>query len=228
MNVPRVPGQIASWPAIAAVGFNLVPIIGVLFWGWSAFALIFLYWLENLVIGIRTLAAMLVSAALGGAAKLIGAIALGAFFTLHYCLFCFVHGTFVVSLCGGATTGGDTFDLTGAAQRLFATEPGLTAGLASIALWQAVQLGMFLFRGEAREANPLTLMGAPYPRIVILHVTIIFGGFLLMLLNQPLAGLVLLALVKTGFDVAEAMGKGVRFDLQPRTANADQPPTNQS
>jgi hypothetical protein len=61
-------------------------------------------------------------------------------------------------------------------------------------------------------------MAAPYPRIVILHLTIIIGGFVLMLLNQPLAGLVLLALIKAAFDVAEARGEGFMVDLQRRVA----------
>jgi hypothetical protein len=225
MQVPGIPASGLRWPVAAAVLVNLVPIAGVAFWGWSAFALIFLYWLENLVIGARTVGAMLSTAAFGGV-KAIGAMAIAGFFTIHYGMFCFVHGTFVVTLFGGEAVVGDSmFDLAGAAQMLFAREPGLYAGLAAIVLWQAVGLGLFLARGEAKQAQPLTLMASPYPRIIVLHLTLIFGGFLLMLLNQPLAGLVLLALIKTGFDAAEAMGKGFRFDLLRRVAEAP-PPTN--
>lgn len=223
MDVTRaVPAAGLRWPVVAAVLVNLVPIVGVTFWGWSAFALIFLYWLENLVIGARTVGAMLATAAFGGV-KALGAIAIAGFFTIHYGLFCFVHGTFVVTLFGGEAAAGESmFDLADAAQTLFAREPGLYAGLAGMVLWQAVSLALFVARGEAKQAEPLALMGAPYPRIIVLHLTLIFGGFLLLLLNQPLAGLVLLALIKTGFDVAEARGHGFKFALRGAAAPEEQ------
>ncbi len=162
-------------PAILAAAFNLVPIIGVIFWGWSAFALIFLYWLENLVIGVRTLASMFASAVQSGTLRGLGLITLAAFFSFHYGMFCFVHGVFVVTLFGSGMAGISPFELAQAAETLFRNQPGLSVGLLSIVLWQAVQLALFLIRGEAREANPVALMGAPYPRIIILHLTIIFG-----------------------------------------------------
>lgn len=226
MNVPRVPAQI-TWPVAAAIGFNLIPLIGVLFWGWSAFALIFLYWLENLVIGVRTLGAMAASAVLGGGMTAVAAIGLGAFFTVHYGLFCFVHGIFVLTLFGSGMAGFSPFQLADAAQALLKSEPGFATGVASIVIWQFIQFTLFVVRGDAGKANPLELMGAPYPRIIILHMTIVFGGFLLMLLNQPLAGLVLLVLIKASFDVAEAMGKKIgptmRLGLPGEPPAANQP-----
>lgn len=216
MNAVDLPARLKSWPAIAAGLLNLVPIVGVLFWGWSAFALIFLYWIENLVIGVRTIASMLSTAA-SGPAHLVGALAISAFFTVHYGLFCFVHGVFVVSMFGDQTVAGDgLFDLWAVSSHLFATEPGLITGLLSIVLWQVVQFALFIFRGEATRANALELMASPYPRIIVLHITIIFGGFLLMLLGQPLAGLVLLALLKAAFDIAEARGQGFKLNFAQR------------
>jgi hypothetical protein len=207
VSAPKVStGATPFWPAAAAVAFNLIPIAGVLLWGWSAFVLIFLYWLENVIIGGRTLASMIASGLASGGTGLAGALAIGAFFLVHYGMFCFGHGVFVVSLFGasqGAVAGDAAFDLPGVTATLFAAHPNLTVGFASILLWQAVLFGLFLVRGEARDATPMELMASPYPRIIVLHVAIIAGGFLLMLLNQPLAGLVMLALLKTAFDVAE-------------------------
>lgn len=193
------------WPVAAAVAFNLIPIVGVLFWGWDAFALIFLYWLENIVIGGRTLISMALSGLAGRSMAPIGVLFFCAFFTLHYGLFCYGHGSFVVGMFAGDALG--MFDLAGAAQALFAKQPNLGWGLASIVLWQTVLLILFIVRGDAVKTDPLLLMGAPYPRIIILHMAIIFGGILLMALDEPLAGLVVLALVKTAFDVREATGK---------------------
>ena len=195
-----------TWPVTTAIALNLIPVIGVLFWGWSAFALIFLYWLENLVVGVRTLLSMLATAATAGyAANWISALFVGAFFTFHYGMFCFVHGIFVMALFGGNAMMGDSIlDLAGAARTLFAEQSNLVIGFASIVAWQVVQFVLWLARGEARTANPMELMASPYPRIIVLHVAIIFGGFLLMLLNQPVWGLVILTLAKMAYDVADA------------------------
>lgn len=34
------------------IGANLIPLVGVLFWGWSTFEVVALYWLENVIIGV--------------------------------------------------------------------------------------------------------------------------------------------------------------------------------
>jgi len=151
------------------------------------------------------------ASALAGGMNGLGFLFFGAFFSVHYGLFCFVHGVFVVALFGGGGAVTDLFDLGGAAQAIFAQHPNLVFGLASVIAWQAVQFIRFLMQGDARDTNPLAQMGAPYPRIIILHLAIIFGGFLLMLLNQPLAGLIVLALVKAGFDIADATGRAPNF-----------------
>jgi hypothetical protein len=184
MNVVRASAGCLKPAVVAAALFNLAPVIGVIFWGWSAFALIFLYWLENLVIGMRTIVSMLATTILGGA-HLGHSLFLAAFFTVHYGIFCLGHGTFVVSMFGRNAIAASEGPVE-ATQALFAAEPGMAAGLASIVLWQGVQLVLFL------------------------------GGFLLMLLNQPLAGLLLLALIKAGFDMAEARGEALWPDLQRR------------
>ncbi|MEQ1714503.1 MAG: DUF6498-containing protein [Hyphomicrobium sp.] len=208
---PRAaPDSAIRWPeVVAGVALNLIPIAGVLFWHWSPFALIFLYWLENVVIGARTLASIFVSGFGRGPVSGAGSAALGAFFTVHYGMFCFVHGMFVMLLFGnapGATTWGGPFDLAGAAGRLFATQSNLAVGFASIVLWQVVVFVLFVMRGEATRMTPSQIMSAPYGRIIILHVTVLFGGFVLMSLGWPIIGVVLLAAFKTLADVAPALG----------------------
>ncbi|MFN3465941.1 MAG: DUF6498-containing protein [Terricaulis sp.] len=203
MSEPKVPvDRSKTWPLVLVIGLNLIPVIGVLFWGWSAFALIVLYWLENLVIGVRTLASMIANAAVMGGVNWLGALFFGGFFTLHYGLFCFGHGVFVMSMFGGPFYGESAIDLGGAVAALFATQSNLVIGFASIVAWQAVQFVRFLVGGEVRRTNVVALMGAPYPRIITLHIAIIFGGFVLMLLNQPVSGILVLALVKMAYDVA--------------------------
>jgi len=55
--VARVPAEVelepekpvSAWVLVAA---NLVPLAGVLWWDWSVFALLVLFWMENVVIGL--------------------------------------------------------------------------------------------------------------------------------------------------------------------------------
>jgi len=204
VKVPSLPTL--NWAVTTAVALNLVPVVGVVLWGWSAFALLFLYWLENVVVGVRTLASMFATAAVAGGMNWIGALAFGAFFTFHYGLFCFGHGIFLIVLFGqGIVTVGDTpLDLVAASRTLFEQQNNLLVGFASIVAWQVVQFLLFVGRGAVRRTNLLELMGEPYPRIIALHVALILGGFLLLLLNQPLWGLVVLTLVKMAADISDA------------------------
>lgn len=213
--------QPIRWPEVAVgVALNLIPIAGVLFWNWSPFALIFLYWLENVVIGARTLLSMLAAGLAQGGAKAAGAIGLGAFFTFHYGLFCFGHGIFVLFMFGGvmeAVQANDAFDLAGVAHTLFQQQTNLAVGFAAIVLWQAVIFVLYLARGEAKTASLTDLMGSPYGRIMALHFTIIIGGMILMALKWPIAGVVMLALFKMFTDIAPALGIKPREKKTPAT-----------
>lgn len=207
-----------AWPVIAAIALNLIPLIGVAFWGWSAFALIFLYWLENVVIGVRTMLSMAICGIVAREMNPFGVLFFCAFFTIHYGIFCYGHGSFVVGMFGAEELGGVSLSIVDASRQLFADQPGLSYGLASIVLWQIVVLILAIVRGDLAKTDPLSLMGAPYPRIIILHITIIFGGMLLLALDEPVAGLVVMALVKTAFDVAEARGQTLGFSFNRSSA----------
>ncbi|HVZ99215.1 MAG TPA: DUF6498-containing protein [Caulobacterales bacterium] len=203
----------AGFDALVALALNLVPIAGALFWRWDVFTLIFLYWSENVVIGVRTLFSMLASAWAKSPVSLFGVIPLSLFFCVHYGMFCLVHGAFVVSMFGGHDTLG-ALDLAAATQAVNARGFNLIVGFASVLAWQGVQFALFLKRGEARRTSPDMLMASPYPRIIALHITILGGGFLVMALGQPVWGLLVLAQFKTAFDVLPRLP--ARGDAPPR------------
>lgn len=58
----------------------------------------------------------------------------------------------------------------------------------------------FIGRREYLDGTLQKLMGEPYKRIMVMHVTIIFGGFLAMALGSPLPALMLLIVLKIGAD----------------------------
>ncbi len=194
--------------AYGALAVNLVPIFGVLFWGWSAPALMFLYWIENVVVGLANAVRIVASGAAHGKAGMASSLFLIPFFAFHYGLFCFVHGIFVLLMFGGGglqgaatTVIGEPFEIHKIAQAMIAAQPTMIPGLWAIGLWQMVQLGLYLGGGGFRRVDPFSQMFAPYGRIIILHITIMGAGLLVMFLGQPLIGVLLLALLKTGFDV---------------------------
>ncbi len=164
--------------------------------------------MENVVVGVRTILSMFANAALTGWANWPGAVFMAAFFTVHYGLFCFGHGVFVMAMFGEGFYGSSIIDLPGAMRTVFATQNNMYVGLASIFLWQVVQFVIFLLSGEAKRTNVSELMGSPYPRLMVLHTSIIFGGFVLMMLNAPVAGVVVLALIKMAYDVSGVLRAG--------------------
>jgi len=50
--------------------------------------------------------------------------------------------------------------------------------------------------------------------VVLMHVTILIGGFLMMLLHSPVAGLALLVVMKMAFDLAGHQSEREKFSPQ--------------
>jgi len=101
-NATNTPGQ--EWltlPVIALVTANLAPVYGVLFLGWKVFPLIMLFWLENVIVGGMNILKMIFASS-SDKTQWMGKIFIIPFFCLHYGMFTFVHGIFVVGLFGGA------------------------------------------------------------------------------------------------------------------------------
>jgi len=190
---------------------------GVLVLGWSPFVVMMLFWFENVVIGVLNVVRILVAGArLGGAVGLAGAIAVSAFFIVHYGLFTAVHGLFVVMLFGGAELGRDAMDgglsapLFAMLHYLFAERDGWLAALAIVLLHLN---GLVQWLTRTRELPPALndLMSSPYGRILILHVTLIASGFLIQALKAPVAGALLLVGLKLAHDLV-TLGRDRRKD----------------
>jgi len=188
-------------PAIAVLLLlNALPVYGVFNWGWQSFDLIFLYWLENLIIGVFTLLRMLLRP-YRHVIDYVMAIFFAPFFTLHYGMFCLGHGSFVFSLFGPQDSASAGFF--GVLGQIWPTLQ------TNHLLWAAIcllLLQVFDWARDLRQNGPgfggiKDLMVAPYRRIIVLHVGILGSGFALTALNEPVVGLIILVLVKTAFDV---------------------------
>jgi hypothetical protein len=195
--------EASTWKSptvIVLVLANLIPLYGVLVFGWETFPLVYLFWLENVVVGGFNVLKMLLAAPQSGvswAAKLF----LIPFFCVHYGMFTFVHGVFVVGFFGRQFRQGAAFPDADMFLKVI-SEQHLWLALIALVISHGFSFGWnYLVRGEFRTASLSALMQQPYGRVVVLHVAILGGAFLLMALGSPVAGLVLLVGLKIALDV---------------------------
>lgn len=185
--------------ALALVAANLVPLVGVVAFGWTVFSIILLYWCENVVIGAINVLKMIFAQPKSLAADAIK-VFLVPFFCVHYGMFTFIHGAFVLFLFGPHDFArGFPSPATFAAAIRTA---GVGWGVVAIAASHGFSFfHNYLFTGEYRTASPQQLMAQPYARVVVLHLAILGGGFLTMAMGAPAAALVILVVLKTAIDL---------------------------
>jgi len=188
--------------ALVLIAANLLPLYGVLVLGWAVLPIMVLFWLENIVIGVLNILRILFASP-ADTARWASKLLLVPFFTVHYGLFTAAHGLFVFVLFGGEpykalVDGLWTIDAARHAITEFSLWPGIGALAASHLFsffWN------YLGQREYQQARPEALMQAPYSRVIVLHVVIIFGALLIQLLHSPLWALLLLIGLKIGVDL---------------------------
>ena len=196
-------------PQLALLLANLLPLFGVLWFGWDVGSIVVLYWAENLIVGAFTVLKMLTAGGLHALLRI-------AFFCLHYGGFCAIHGLFVLKLTGfahieQAGSAASTWPgplvivekFIALAQQILAAAPEqfLWASLALLISHGASFLLLFMGQQEFRHTTVNKLMTAPYKRIALLHMAVIAGGFLVKELGSPLGLLLALVALKTGMDI---------------------------
>ena len=187
---------------LVLMAVNAIPLFGVLFFGWSLFSIMFLYWIENGIIGLFNIPKMALARASssGGSGFTINGRPVSPsnkeiriiFFIFHYGLFWTVHGIFVFLFFGMSSS-----DRFGSLELR-----GVAIAAAALFLSHGISFFVnFLGKEEYRTVSPDQQMTEPYSRVVVLHVTILAGGFFADSLGAPLAALVLLVLLKTVIDL---------------------------
>ncbi len=220
--------RVSAWVLVAA---NCIPLLGVLFWGWSTFVIVIVYWAENVVLGAINLLKMLLCkpsqensilskismadpiqqqtlkkiSQIGNSLLLVHAPKLFflPFFTVHYGIFCLVHGVFVFALLGDAHNmgSGSPFDI-GENFSTHLWQDGLIWALLGLTASHIVSfVANYLIRGEYRQSTLQKLMLQPYGRIVTLHLAILLGAFATFAFGSPVWILVILIVGKTVLDL---------------------------
>jgi hypothetical protein len=256
--------------AVTLVVANAIPLIGVLFFGWSLITILVLYWIENGIVGfwnipkialargsiVPPLPEMPPSAARAASfsdehaeslqeawqrarelqaqgrtaagsspvltrLNLVPRAGLAVFFLVHYGIFWLGHGFFVFMLPTfvGMRTGG--------CEAPIFPEPGeFPAGIGSVVgectsafgeiAWGSVLIGAaalflshgasfllnYIGNGEYQRTSAPRQMTAAYGRVIVLHLTILFGGLVIATLGSPIGLLLILVGLKTLLDLS--------------------------
>ena len=215
----RIFSRVSVWFLIAA---NLVPLVGVFLWGWDLYFLMVLYWSESAIVGffgiIRLIRETGVLSAL-----------LVPFFCVHFGLFMLVHFVFITFIFGPPWTRPASMSGVEILSRLL-WEQGLWVPVLFLFASHAASFFLdYLRRSQIAPNVPdaaipeeaaaklpapvvkslkqlssrsaMELMKAPYNRVVIMHVTIIFGAVLSVIFKSNKAAFVLMILLKIGADL---------------------------
>lgn len=188
-------------PAVLAlVVANLVPLVGVFWLGWDAFALLLLFWLENVVIGFYNVLRMAV--ARGNRSGATSRFILIPFFIIHFGAFTLGHGLMLFAIFSdlagvGRPEPGELFGLVLGQVRDRHLEWPLLALFVSHGVSFATNT---LAAGEFRQLRAEKLMGQPYHRIIMMHLTVLFGALLAHLSGNSAWALVVLVGLKLAVD----------------------------
>ena len=186
--------------------FNLVPASSVVVFGWSAFTLLLLYWLENVIAGAVNAIKIAISGFTSGKENARATVGLIPFFIFHYGIFCVIHGLLIWELFGDASAAAVPDDGLSSLPLLVMTRLKTD----TFFFWNAIALTIFqiltfliywLANSSWKTADPYSQTFAPYGRVVVVHVTIILAGVPVALLGQPLIAVVILAMIKTILEV---------------------------
>ncbi len=199
--------------ALVLIAANLLPLLGIFLFGWSAGEILLLYWSESAIIGFYTILKILLAGLSSDTPLALRLVLMPVklfmmgFFVVHFGGFMLGHLVFVIFLLSYSSS-----------TSIILIEDALKLALA---LWPAV---VFLFlshgysffynyiaRGECKTANIGELMFAPYRRIIVMHVVIIIGAFFIFALRLPYIPALLLILIKTTMDLRAHLAERRRF-----------------
>lgn len=201
--------------AVVLVAANLLPLAGVAFWGWDAFVLLMLYWLETLVIAFWTILPILVipgvtsngmGVRMAGVGRAAGQVGTALFLAFHAGIFMAVHFLFLWTLFSGPW-----------AELIHGPMDFVVLLVVGTGLWFPLLI-LFAVRGwgvfgpyiaprlsflpitPPPVADEPSLLVGLYVRIFIMQVAIILGGWLAILSGGSTGALALLVIAKTLVD----------------------------
>ena len=199
----------------ALIGANLIPFIGIFFFGWDVTFIVLLYWIENLIAGFYTILKMVflkVEPAVDNVGKLFAI----PFFCVHFGGFCAVHGFFLIhffKINTGSSSpdiGNDWWGPLVFIQLLLSViakiwgnrPPEMVLAVIGLTISHGISfVENYILGDEYKKSSLGKLMQQPYQRIVVMHLAILTGGIFVMKLNSPLPLMIILVLMKILVDL---------------------------
>ena len=171
---------------------NLMPLIGVLFFDWNAKTILLIYWAESAIIGFFTIIKML-----RASASILLKIILVPFFCIHFGGFMLGHLIALITILVLYLPGDFSFMnffigilvLFLGRSIVFAHGPAKESDLLDASLEPTNPENTYLIK--AGYPNLTKAMFEPYPRIIVMQLTIIFGVFGIQFFGNYLPNMVM-------------------------------------
>jgi hypothetical protein len=196
------------------LGANAVPLLGVLFGGWDLVEILFAYWAENAVIGFYSLLKMIFAPDDSRGLLIILTVFMkifgSAFFIVHFGGFTAAHGAVLYAIAREF--------LNMQIQPLELLYMGRYV-VAALFLSHGYSFVVnYLIKGERNQTKGNDPMFEPYKRVIVMHLTLIFGAGCIIILGQPFFMLLILVVLKTGVDLRAHLRQRKRYarDLETR------------
>lgn len=198
---------------------NLIPAIMVLYGKWTMADVLVLYWAESGIIGFFNIFKIILSKSFKTLSKeqtpdylkndiifLIIKLLFAAFFTIHFGGFMVGHAVFLFGLVLRGFNSASPFS------NFWSYIDNIKFGILALFISHAYSFFVNYIIGKERETSSVDqLFSAPYPRIVVMHITILAGAFLMMALKTKVAFLIVFIIIKIGVDLKSHLKEREKF-----------------
>lgn len=206
-----------KFPNLILIVANLVPLFGVLFWGWSGKAIIVIYILETVIIGLLNVLKMITVYILNGTKNepplppnpdntiMVTGWGLIPFFVFHYFFFIFIQSVlfFAFSSMWDKSNPHEPYELINNFLPLINGEARYALIVFAIANG-AYLINDFIISGKYATESLVGLMMQPYKRIFVQQFVVILGGFVFMLSGNATIVAIIFIVLKTAADYLSA------------------------
>lgn len=182
-----------DYSSLVLIFSNIIPLVGVLFFSQDLKTIIILYWAETGIIGLfNILKILFVDSEQKISLKI--KILFIAFFSIHFGMFMIVHFVFLLAFLFSRYLS-DTLSLIQAMPFSYYMLVGFFFSHGTSFVYN------YFILGERKKVELQQLMIHPYSRVIIMHLTILFGGIVSIIFGQPVLLLILLIFGKTIADL---------------------------
>jgi hypothetical protein len=204
-NIPYV-------PQAALLAANVIPLVGVLFFGWQVSTVLAIFWAETGVIGFYAILRIVYAGRrkellegnvlLPTTSATVGKLLFAGFFVFHFGVFMVVHGVFLFTLISRMVDTASQFNFL-----------GVFVGVGSLLVSHGISFYRnYLQSGEYTKMDAKNLMSQPYKRVIVMHFVILLSVFGMQFFGSLRApALVILVVLKVIFDLRAHVSEHVQF-----------------